>query len=389
MKVKKSRLINILIFLMLAALNPGYSPGAIGTIFGLFRTIAFVVSCCVFLQNKLFNNKDYLALISILVWMGIATFLYNNGLSGYAFTFRQFFSMVTLSFYCLKKKPKFYIRSMALIFSFLLIVDGLTWTSTGLYQNDGRTYFFLGTGTTITYYLFIGLAFDFIYIQIAKEKEKTFSKFLFFSTLLASMWYVFNQKVSTAILCLVLLPILYVITFEWKSINRIVLNYGFLITLIVNALIVLLPTFVNLFSNIIVNFLGENLELNGRRAIWNMVLEYISKRWLIGYGYSSNIRFDAYTTYNTSTHNFYLYLLFSTGIIGLFIFLGIIYRLHNKQKQYYNEAVCKIIILTLIIMNIVSISENGSFRVMYFALLSTFACLEYILPLTNCRYLQK
>lgn len=389
MKVKKTTIINALIFLMLAALNPGYSPGAIGTLFSLFRTIAFVVACCVLLRDKLYCNKYYLVLVSILVWMGIATFLYNNGLSGYAFTFRQFFSMITLSFYCLKQKPKFYVRSMALIFSLLLIIDGLTWSPVGLYQSDGRTYFFLGTGTTITYYLFIGLAFDFIYIQVAKEKEKKLAISLLFGTLLASVWYVFNQKVSTAVLCLLLLPILYTITFKWKGTNKIVLNYGFLITLILNFLIVLLPTFINLFSNIVVNILGENLELNGRRSIWNMVLAYISRRWLLGYGYSSNIRFDVYTSYNSSTHNFYLYLLFSTGIIGLLIFLGVIYFLYKKQRRHRNTSVCKIIILTLVIMNIVSISENGSFRVMYFALLSTFACLDHILPLTKCSYYQE
>ncbi|MBQ7976897.1 MAG: O-antigen ligase family protein, partial [Clostridia bacterium] len=218
-----------------------------------------------------------------------------------------------------------------------------------------------------------------VYMEIAKRNKPTYSRLFFLMLAGGAFLYLTRQPISTAILCTVLMAIGIYVLEKYPVVGEKIMKYGFLATFILCVLFIY-NIVQEMFSFIIVDMLNESIELNGRTQIWEQVMNYIYKRPLIGYGYSSGIRFDVWQEYNTSTHNFYLFLFFSSGLVGLGLFFGAIYSIHKKVLKKINFRIVRYILLTLIVINIECITEVCCFNAMYFSVLALSSNVEYILP---------
>lgn len=372
MRIKRISLLKILfIIIFIALLEPNgilYSPlhGAMGII----RYLGLFVAMLLFVGTKMYREKIPMLLIAILLWMGVSTYLYSGELSdGYIYAFSTMFTAIVLSTYGLKKFPKFYIMMMAGILSLWLLLDGLTWKEPGTFVTaNGQRAFFLGTKTTITYYLVPGLVFDYVALKITKNNEHRLAQLFNIMAIGGSIVYLLQEPISTAIICLVLGCFGYILVSRFDHIIKFICKYGFLITSILNFLFIS-GTALNMFRQFFTSVLNESAELNGRTQIWNMVLDVFYKRPVIGYGYSSGVTFDVWQPFNTSTHNYFLHLLFTMGLIGFALYMIYIIVIHRENKPYLNENISRYLMYILVLMNIEAITESYGFNVMTFCVL--------------------
>lgn len=374
LRVKKSSLLKpLFVVIFIALLEPNgiiYSP--FHGIMGGIRYLGFFLSFWYFIKSKIYREKIPMLLVSILVWMGISTYIYSGKFSeDYVYAFRTMFTATVLSAYCLKKFPQFYVLMMGGILSLWLLMDGLTWEPAGTYITaNGQRAFFLGTKTTITYYLVPALAFDYVALKTTPKKSFILANMIAFCAIGGSILYLVQEPVSTAIICLILGIAGYMIVDKCNRVMRFLCKYGFMITSVFNFLFIS-GIALNVFENFFTNVLNEDSQLNGRTPIWEMVLNIWSKRPVIGYGYSSGIKFDVWDSFNTSTHNYFLYLLFTMGIIGFLLYMIYIVVVHRENKLYLDENISRYLMYILLIMNIEAITESYGFNVMTFCVLIT------------------
>lgn len=374
LRVKKNSLLKLLFFVIfIALLEPNgiiYSP--FHRFMGGIRYLGFFLAFWHFIRNKIYRQKIPMLLISILVWMGISTYIYSGNLSeDYIYAFRTMFTAIVLSAYCLEKFPQFYVLMMGGILSLWLLLDGLTWEPAGIYTTaNGQRAFFLGTKTTITYYLVPALAFDYVALKVTSNNNYVLAKTIAVFAIGGSILYLVQEPISTAIICLIFGIAGYIIVDKCNRIMRFLCKYGFMITSVLNFLFISGNT-LNVFKDFFTNVLNEDSQLNGRTQIWEMVLDFWNKRPVIGYGYSSGIKFDVWQSFNTSTHNFFLYLLFTMGIIGFLLYMIYIVVVHQENNIYLDENISRYLMYILLIMNIEAITESYGFNVMTFCVLLT------------------
>lgn len=383
MKNFKSLMIKIAYCIVLVALiEPRYfTQTSLHNILGLVRYVAFAVAIPMVFYYRIYKDKVFLLLTALMAWIGISSMVYSHRLpETFLYNTRIMFTLLVFAGFGARKMPRFFVGSFAGMYALWLFLQGITWKQGGLYLNtNGQLTFFLGTKTSMTYYFIPGLLFILVYMEMTRFNKPLYSRIFFLMAVVGSTLYLTRQPISTAILCAALLAIGIYVVEKHPRIGKPVMKYGFTATGVICILFVY-NIIQKMFSFIIVDLLNESLELNGRKQIWEQVLHYIYKRPILGYGYSSGIRFDVWQDYNTSTHNFYLFLIFSAGLIGLLIFLYAIWTIHKKLLGNINSRIVRYILLTLIIINIECITEECCFNAMYFSVLALASNVEYILP---------
>lgn len=139
--------------------------------------------------------------------------------------------------------------------------------------------------------------------------------------------------------------------------------FSLLTGLIVTVTIFIAMLFFNFqqyFSFFIENILGKDLTLTRRIAVWQMALNKIFHKPIIGYGYltgSEYVEMFERDTY-THPHNYYLYILMTGGIVLAAVLLfGYLYAnrvLNNSMSTIFS----KIIMFTLIAFLIMGLTES-------------------------------
>lgn len=109
-----------------------------------------------------------------------------------------------------------------------------------------------------------------------------------------------------------------------------------------------------LFSYLIVNLLHRNLSLTSRTYIWEKAMKLILERPIFGYGVLPAAR--SYELLKAShPHNFYLYQLYSGGIVGIGIVSVMIYKVSSRiasRMEYVIARICFFVLSAIIVMGI-------------------------------------
>ncbi len=378
-----SFLIKILYCIVLVALiEPRYVIRfPIHSLLVIARNVAFIFSIPMIFYFRLYKDRIFLWGMMLILWLGAASILYAGKLSdNYLYNTKIIFTMLVFAFVCARKMPKFFATSLAGIYALWIFLQGVMWKPGGLFLNaNGQVSFFLGTKTSMTYYFIPAIVFVLVFWELYKIKKPLYSVIFMLMTATGAFLYLSRQPISTAILCAMLMILFILITEKYPKLGEKLLKYGFWITCIICVLFVY-NIIQEMFSFIIVDLLGESIEMNGRIQIWDQVLHYIYKRPIMGYGYSTGIRFDVWQTFNTSAHSFYLFLVFSGGLVGLGIYFGMISSVLKQLTKNIDMRAARFVILTLIVINIEGITEECCFNAMYFSVIALGANIEYILP---------
>lgn len=368
MKIKKSTLIQIAILILFVGI---IEPTAfIGTplhlICGALRTMAFLVSILLYLREKIYKELNENLMILFVILLGISSQVYSKELTAdYVYFAKNAFSVIVLGHYMIKRQPRKFCMMIGGILSLWLLIDAFTWQIPGLGGKPGDVAFscFLGTKTTITYYLVPALAFDYTLLMSSKRTRRFFPRLLLIMAILGTVIYLLQCPISTTIVCLALQVLCMVLVHIKSFIIKYAIKYGFLVTSILNILLVGGGT-LGLLDYIMVNILGESSDLDGRRQIWTMVLAKFSRRPLMGYGMGSDVIFDVWQKNNASTHNYYLSILIYGGIVAIAVYFLLIALFYKRNRLYLNNCISQFLMLTLVIMNLEGIAENYGFNEM-------------------------
>lgn len=386
---KKSTLIKIGLFILfLGLLEPSAFIGTgLHKIFGYLRYLAFFISLLTFLRYKLYEKPLIDLLLMFLVLLGVSTYLYSGEFTAdFAYFFRTAVAAIILVAYGLKRFPKSICFILGFILTVWLVLDACTWVIPGLgvENSDYSISCFLGTKTTITYYFLPALAFDYAYYYLCDDRRKEFGKFMLVFAFGGTIAYLVQMPISTTIVCVALELLIVIFIRKKHAFVDFACKFGFLITAILNALLTLGGS-LGFLNYIIVNILGETLDLNGRRQIWSLVLWFFSQRPFIGYGMGSTVRFDVWQKNNASAHNYYLTILFMGGVIAMFVYMVFIMCVHKKNRRYLHTTLWRFLMLTLVLMNIEGITENYGYNVMTICFLTLLACIDWVFEYKACK----
>lgn len=368
MEIKKSTLIQITILILFAGI---IEPTAfIGTwvhpLCGALRTMAFLISILLYLKDRMYKELSENLLIFFVILFGLSSLLYSKKLTAdYMYFAKNAFSVIVMGKYMMKRHPRNFCMMIGGILSLWLFIDAFTWNIPGLGGKPGDVAFncFLGTKTTITYYLVPALAFDYTLLISSKKNKRFFPYVLLIMAIGGTIAYLIQMPISTTIVCFILQLLCMILVHKKNFIVKYIIKYGFLITSLLNILLVAGGT-LGFLDYIMVNILGESSDLDGRRQIWTMVLATFSRRPLTGYGMGSDIVFDVWQSDNVSTHNYFLSILIYGGIIAIVFYLLLIILFYRKNKPYLYRQISRFLMLTLVIMNLEGIAENYGFNEM-------------------------
>lgn len=205
---------------------------------------------------------------------------------------------------------------------------------------DGkREYSLLGLDNTVIFVIIPLLTIILLNDYIKYGKFSTSSIAVFGLCVIGKLY---SHAVSACIALAVFIIAYYVILNKKKSVlvplAKRVLNptimFGFFVSF--TALILLFnitPFFVKLFS-----IFGKNGTMTGRTRIWVLTANSILKHPILGHGQAAPVYFQSFVGLSiwdkaaTHSHNFALELLWSTGIIGTFLY---VYLFIKAMKMLY------------------------------------------------------
>ena len=237
----------------------------------------------------------------------------------------------------------------------------------------------LGTSNRLAIYYFVGNKFatGYLFIQFSslfwirfyeKINISVFWKvlFIFISVLcvLVSRWICCTTSMVAAIFMLVyLLAPASVRKFVQKG--KFVLLSIFITTAMVTAFQTIMS--IPQVQHIVVDILGEGLNITGREHIYLNAIDIISNNKWLGYGYGNTIVTDVVGYGNIQNGIFQI--IVNYGIIGAVIFLGLVYKCSSEQDTGKNDGLYGLL-YAMIVASIVEISFDYGF---YFALFAIYA----------------
>ncbi len=332
--ISEEKIIKIIYLISVFAASVPYMLQQIRPVFSLISVVYkpfFVLSIFIFFYKKLYKDKIATVWALLFVWMNIITYI-----NSYSFMSRTsasiFLTALVGSCFMIKFDKMFYLKSLTYYYSALLLLNTLLWREGGSFINsNGQISFFIGTKTSITYFQITAFVFAFVYFKVEENKKK--GLFVLLVPTISVIVYDVLQSISTSKICLVTFWGLVFLDIFFKSLSKIILKVSFWITIIVNIAIIFFKV-QYAFEYFLVDILEEDVTLDGREYIWDVVLANIANHPILGHGLNSEVVFSvgATTSYNTSAHNQLLSWVFLYGIVGLIMFLVFCGFIINKYK---------------------------------------------------------
>lgn len=367
-----------LILLFIPQCMNWYAPNLMYFIFFLQKGI-FLICALYFIRFYLFRNKLFWLLTIFLFWLILVTWINGDSLGDLG-SILNVLSGCIIAMYCISRNPKKYISYVAVIVVLLLFLNTILWKEGGMYLNsNGQESYVLGTKTSITYYQITAGCFVGLYEEFVSDKKKYKVAILHILFLLSVIIWNIRQPISTSILCLAVYYLLLLLkNLKFLIIDKIY-KFGFIATIALNIGIVFFNAQL-LFSNFITNVLHENADLSNRTTIWKIVLSSISSNPVIGHGLNTGIHFSFDTgtsSINQNTHNFLLYLVFISGIIGAVYFLLVCF--YTIRKTYILDiSISRILTMTLICFGMMWITEQiNTFDKLFLCLIVCYCAAEF------------
>ena len=296
-----------------------YNLIQIGSVLLLFVLLLKYKRLFITLKNQSINYFSLLFVVGILSGIWSTNFFYSSYRAFEAFIFLM--ASITLMSYVsfdFEFAEKFFLRLLFVI-GFLGFF-GLLFRRSSISLSSMHSNGYPIVGTIIASYAFGALSEKEFYVK----RKKIMKRYLLFGFLLI----VAGTSLGSVIAFLVAVCI--VLAFSQK------MNKSYLFLLIIIALAIGLAIINAEFieSLILVNKDFDDLEgLNGRTYLWQIYLEMINQKPLIGWGFDVISR-QSTEVYATNTHFFLISILGGMGLLGLFIFLFGFIKLIKELFRY-------------------------------------------------------
>lgn len=291
---------------------------------------------CIVIFKYIIRNKlsRYIVWVCIFYLIKFVSNLFNNGNMG-AFITEVYpvIAMCILIELYIKKDSKQLISAFTYSFNILLITNfiSLLIKPIGYGTIYQKLYFLRGANQLMS---FCVLTAVFTYINMYMKKDKS-SKMLLILSIIISTYTVICIDSTTGLLTWGVV-LLFMVSPKFLKNNKIfnyrnyiyMYSFGFLFIVIFKGQMY--------FQDFIENILNKSITLTGRTEIWEIALEYIKNKPLLGYGMANNTNIIFYQGEYLSTHNQVLQIIMEGGILA-FIPFGIIICLVGKKLMKYKD----------------------------------------------------
>ena len=356
MKIKINKDFIIIIMLLIPIFEPQLftqfnSTTAIYIIMNIFELFYLI------LKTNKHIPKLFIFWIAIRLYLFVICLMNNNfsGILNFGYLSLQVENLILLfKFFYKNNKLQVLIEGIATISFVLLLINYISLLlfengiiPTSYWDNHDNDVYFLGIKTKITYYVFPAIAAS-ISIKNPFKRKKWF-----FLNIIISTLNILDKNISTGILFLLGLIVIYF----FKNKNRLNPKILLLIGFGIQFCIVYFKVY-NLFSFIIVDILHKSINLSSRIYIWNNAIEYIKNsnifNQLFGYGVFKGYAFVPYDSSIWQPHSQILELLASGGIVGLLLMIGFLCFTVSKMQKG-NETLNMLVLMTFLIIILSSV----------------------------------
>lgn len=368
---------------LFAILEPtGFIGTWVHSVCGSIRAASFILCTLIYLIDRQYREAAGNIILLFLCILGITTFAYQGSLTAdYTYLFRCIFSGIVILQYFMKRDAVGICKVMGIMLSIFLLLDAMTFVLPGLnlgYVTSEVIRCFIGSKTSITYYMIPALAFDYVYLSICPQEDRWKAKFWLALAIGSTIAYLLQIFISTAAVCLMLMIASMVIVKKFKLVSSFVEANGFWIS---SVLIIMLVAgasvgFIDFFVTAV---LGESGDFNGRTQIWQMAFMNILNRPLLGYGLGTEVYLTVWQSTNMSAHNLFVGILLRSGVIGMVAYLLVIYACFRGNKNHKTNYLQGFMILVLVVVNIMGFSEEFiGYSITYFLYLLIASADKYL-----------
>jgi len=269
--------------------------------------------------------------------------------------------------WCLRVNARVYISAMAQILTGLTLINTLTaflvYPNALFYYTAGSPMFFIGGDNTSTRIYILATLFS-----ILNSREK--KGILPLISLVNIFIFSFLRDIGNGKVCSLILIVGYIL-FDKIKINmpkKPIIK----ITVINFAIFFLIVVFnkISLFSFIIVNLLHRDLTLTTRTTIWNITVNKILEKPILGNGYLSGEAFESMLPgiIGINAHNTFLMVMFIGGTLLFLVFVMFFWLAAKKYDSNQKERKMYILPVALFTMLLRAQVEGGDATYIIFVL---------------------
>lgn len=363
-----------------------WDPFGVSSFFSVTKMAGFAYAAMAFLtirdsfDLKIFKYVKLLLIFWILLLvLSHLNYTSSNTVSIFNFTILQ---NIILYWLITSDLIRGNIRLRAIILSFLLsIILMSTLLSLGIgvkqdyVENLARITFFGNNPNTVGVLAGLGIVFS-LYFILNPSQNYGSKSYLIILAIPSFIMLLLHSGSRGALITLVMSAAIMLITNKATPFKRI-LQIGLLIIASTYFMEKLVES--ELMYKRITLFVEEG-NTAGRGEIWENVLEIASKRPIIGYG-TTGFENEMRVIYggNKDSHNLFLYVLVTTGIIGLSLFLYFLY--FHFEKVVYSFKQGNVLGLILLIFYLTTVFKGGGIikdKLMWLLLAIIFSGFSYL-----------
>ncbi|CEP47884.1 Lipid A core--O-antigen ligase-like protein [[Clostridium] sordellii] len=368
------------IFFLLPSVNLYFfNIGYIKPFLIIWKSMVILISTYIFYK---YINKFSIILI-IFTFINIFSSFVNRNISiGIIYSSFVLLSTCIYISYLSKYDFKELITGMYYMYSFIIIANFLSMTlyPDGISQKDGIfPIYLLGGKNAIQMILLPSIYIIYLYSYTIYEKMKIIP----FIVILISVISMYMSESGTGVTVSIASMIFLLM---YKKINLKGKTYILIYILIFFSIVVFRLQEV-LFKEFIVDILHKDITLTGRVYIWDLVLKNIKMIGLIGLGRGNTFILDNFYLRVNETHNGFLEVFLYSGIIGLTIFLIMVWMIIKKLDKFYGIH-SKILSFGIFTYMIIGISESAFYKMELWIIFSIAYNIEYIVRKQNTKELK-
>lgn len=382
--MKKSIIFSILLLPYLQPAGLNYIAPWLENIFDVWKLLSIFVVVVIYLSKR--QVSPIILTITIYeVIRFISTFI-NNG--DYWKLLIECASVITLSMLieiALKWDAFSFLQTTVFLLTIICVFNLITVLAfpNGIYSTNFERNWLLGYDNShITFILPLAI---FYMLYAYCKKYGLFRKFLYLAIIFSSIFITWSATSVVGISLFSLLCLLSEMNIRprWINLKTCIIFAGVLF-----ALLVILRAEDSL-SYLIVDILGKNLTLTGRTFIWNKGFEAFLKKPILGCGVLDTSSIRLLLGGASHCHNMFLNILFESGLLGMFCFVGILFMMFKPLKQVHDSQYGYLIYIAFLCYFVIFQAEV--YNLMFFFSVCT---ISYNLPmvisqLESKRYVKK
>lgn len=342
--------------------------------------VVFVIALIKYLVNAKISKYMLILIIYFLIRL-VTTIINGNSINAFITEAYPILAICILIELCMKKKTLILIEGFTITLNTLLVINFITLIINPIgYGTEYDKFYFLRGGNQLMAFCVLATMFSFINWYL---KKSAINKFMLWMIIGMSTYTAICIKSATGILTWAI-----IITFlcvPQKLKNKKLFNFStYSLTYLSIFIFIVILNGQQYFSYIIETILNKSMTFSGRTDIWQIALEKVKIRPILGYGISNNSNIIYYREQYFSTHNEFLQILVESGLIG-FIPLILIYIIIGKKLMKYKEDICiSVIAISILALATSLFAESMGMFDMFIVL--TIACYsEKILQFNSVR----